>query len=221
MKKILLLTLLGFVLRCRTEDAVATAAIGQTCRAYMQKVTDTTNSITYNCTYNGSTTLSCTNGGSETMTFTYPNLQSFVNEAVIPVSVFNLTKATSVVFGSAVVARQSTLTLTYNNTGQWSGATSTSGSGISAVSTYINWDLNNRPTAGTSSFTAGATCTGRNLAITNTDGATRTRTTVGSGGVGANCATMQEAQITRDADNHIITGFGRDFIISTTGTQCY
>lgn len=193
----------------------------QTCRVYPKTITDTTNSINYSCTYNGSTTLSCTNGGSETITYTYANLQSFVNEAAAPVSVFNKYAFTSLVFGSATAARQFNFSLTYNASGQHSALTVVWGGGQTSASTYSSWDSNKRPIAGTQAITAGGTCTGRILNIVYTDGSTRNRVTNATGGTGANCTGLGEGTNVSDANGNMIFAAENNYTTNSTATQCY
>jgi len=197
-----------------------TVSTAQTCKVYATNFTDTTNTITYSCTFNGSTTLSCTNGGTETITITHPDLKSFVNEAATPVSVFNKNAASSMVTQSATPSLVQNITYTYNASNQWSGTTNISGSVTTSI-TYTAWDANNRPTAGTASFTAGAVCTGRALTITYADGSTRTRTTVASGGVGANCTALNIPINQVDGVGNPVQILGRNITTNTTTTACY
>lgn len=193
----------------------------QTCRVYPTSITDTTNSVSYNCTYNGSTTLACTNGGTETITYTYPSLQSFVNEAATPLLVFNKYAFTSLIFGSATSARQFNFSLTYNSSGQHSALTVVWGGGQTSASTYSSWDSSNRPIGGTQSITAGGTCTGRNLSIVYTDGSTRSRVTNATGGTGANCTGLGEGTNISDANGNMIYAVTNNYAINNTATQCY
>lgn len=198
----------------------ATATTTQTCRTYATNITDTTNSITYNCTYNGTTTVSCTNGGAETITYTYPNLQTFVDEAAAPLSVFNRNRASQLVIASATAANQINLTRTFNGGGQVTSATAVAAT-YTVSYTYTAWDTNNRPTAGTAQFTAGLTCTGRVLAISNVDGVTRTQTTTASAGTGANCAVLNVPVSQMDANGNPLQALSRSFTTNATTTACY
>lgn len=223
MKLFLLLSILSLCAACSnaTESATpSTGAAAQTCRRYPTSLTDTTNSINYTCTFNGSTTVSCTNGGTETITYTYPSLQKFVDEAITPVSVFNKYTFTSLVFGSATASNQYNFTLTYNGSGQHTGLTVVN-NGVTAVSAYSSWDTHGRPTAGTAQFTAGATCTGRNLSIVYVDGTTRSRTTTASSGTGGNCALLTEGTNITDANGIASLAVGNNFTINATSQQCY
>ncbi|MBS0618727.1 MAG: hypothetical protein JSR44_11100 [Spirochaetes bacterium] len=222
---IALTSLLGLCMCAHTGDGTSTTitntvSTAQTCKVYATNLTDTTNSITYSCTFNGSTTLSCTNGGAETITITYPDLKSFVNEAATPVSVFNKNAASSMVSQSATPSLAYNITYTYNAAGQWSGTTNIN-NGVTTSITYTAWDANNRPTAGTASFTAGAVCTGRALTTNYVDGSTRTRTTVASGGVGTNCGLLNIPINQVDVVGNPVQILGRNITTNATATACY
>lgn len=177
----------------------------QTCRKYATNLTETTNPITYNCSFNGSTTLSCTNGGAESITYTYANLQTFVNEAATTMSVFNNGKATTIMFASATGTLQHNLSMTYDGTGQLSAVTD-SGPGFSSSYTMTAWDGNNRPTAQTAAFTSGIVCTGRTDTMAYVDGTTRIESyTLTGAGVGANCGLFNPCTSQQDADGNPVS----------------
>lgn len=225
MKRIWIFCLILAASCAKTEDSAAagssTNTTTQTCRTYATNITDTTNTITYSCTFNGSTTVSCTNGGSETITYTYPNLQAFVNEASSPVSVFNKISASSLVINSATASLANNITYTYNGSGQLTNSTSTS-NGVTTSITYTAWDSNNRPTAGTAQFTAGAACTNRGISSTYVDGTTRTRTNgITAAGTGAQCGLLNVPNSTADANGNPTQALNRNFTINSTATQCY
>lgn len=223
MNKSWIILIILIVSCAKTSDSTSATTSGtstQTCRTYATNATDTTNTITYACTFNGSTTLTCTNGGSETMTFTYSNLQTFVNEYASPVTVFNKISPSTIVINSATPSLANNMSFSYNGSGQLTNITSTS-NGITISQTYTSWDSNNRSTAGTAQFTAGATCTGRVLTVTYVDGTTRTRTTNASGGVGANCSSLNPPLTQVDANGDLIQFLGRNITTNATATQCY
>lgn len=227
-KIILLIVSLSLLYGCATaSDSQSVAGTTsttstQTCRKYATNITDTTNSITYNCTFNGSTTLSCTNGGAETITYTYANLQTFVNQASTPVSIFNRERATSIVFASATGALQHNLSMTYNGSGQLTSVTD-SGSGFTSSYTMTAWDANNRHTAETAAFTSGLACTGRTYTIAYVDGTTRTQSyTVTGAGIGANCGAINLCTNQQDADgNPVSSVLCRNYAVNATATVCY
>lgn len=206
------------------SSTASTTTTTQTCRIYPKNLTDTTNTTTYNCTFNGSTTVTCTDGGAETMTYTYPSLQKFVNQAATPVSVFNKTGWSTLVIGSATAARQHNLTFTYNGSDQLTSIVQVSGAGggFTITWTFTAWDTNNRPTTGTAAFTAGAlVCTGRVVAVTYVDGTTRSQTWGTSAGTGANCSSLNASTTIQDANAIATQAFSNNYTINTTSTQCY
>ena len=211
----------------KTGDSTSAAGststtAAKTCRKYATNITDTTNSITYNCTFNGSTTVSCTNGGAETITYTYANLQAFVNEAAAPVSVFHKGKPTSIVFASATGTLQHNFAMTYNGTGQLTGLTD-SGPGFTSAYTMTAWDSNNRPTAETAAFTSGLVCTGRTYTMAYVDGTTRTESyTLTGAGTGANCGLFNLCTDQQDTDgNPVSSVLCRNYAVNSTTTVCY
>jgi hypothetical protein len=199
-----------------------TAAATQTCRKYVTNITDTTNTITYACTFNGSTTLTCTNGGTETVTYTYANLKAFVDEAAAPVSVFNRSRYTSLVMASATSTLVHNFTLTYNASGQKTSA-SDSGPGFTAVYTNTAWDTNNRATAVTATYSGGVTCNNRTYTIAYDDTLRKATWTQTSAGIGANCGTIGTAcNDQADADgNPTSSSLCRNFTVNSTATVCY
>jgi hypothetical protein len=203
-----------------TAASSTTSSTTQTCRTYATNITDTTNTITYSCTFNGTTTLTCTNGGTETITSTYANVQAFVDEAASPLSVFNKVRVTQMVFASATPSLQHNITITYNGSNQPTSVTDVAAATTTSY-TYTAWDGNNRQTAGTAQFTAGATCTGRILSFTYVDGSTRTNTTNASGGTGANCAGLNPSITQQDANGNLLQFVSRNYTINSTATKCY
>jgi|GEM_PF-2482298 len=207
-----------------SNSAASTTATtpAQTCRKYATNITDTTNSITYSCSFDGSTTLSCTNGGAESITYTYANLQTFVNQASTPVSMFNRERATSIVFASATGTLQHNLSMTYNGSGQLTSVTD-SGPGFTSSYTMTAWDANNRHTAETAAFTSGLVCTGRTYTIAYVDGTTRTQSyTLTGAGVGANRGAINLCANQQDADgNPVSSVLCRNYAVNATSTVCY
>ena len=202
--------------------STTSSSTSQTCRTYATNITDTTNSITYTCTFNGTTTLSCTNGGTETITFTYPSKQVFIDEAPAGLTVFNKTRASSAVFGSATTTRQHSFAYTYNGSGQLTSAVDT-GNGFVASYTYTSWDAHNRPTAMIMSFTSGAVCSGRTFSIAYVDGTTRTKAfTLTAAGTGGNCGVINPATDQQDANgNPTSSSLGMNFTVNSTTSACY
>lgn len=192
----------------------------QTCRKYPTSMTDTTATINYTCTFNGSTTVTCTNGGAESITYTYPSLQAFVDEAATPVSVFNRRRLSSMAIVSANASFQQTLNFNYNASNQVTSIGVTGGT-YTATYTFTAWDANNRHTTGTFAFNTGGVCTGRSF-TSSYDDTTRTQTNNATGGTGANCAAVAPANDVQDADGiATASSLGRSYTINSKGTACY
>lgn len=195
----------------------------QTCRKYATNLTDTTNSITFSCTFNGSTTVSCTNGGSETIVFTYPDLQTFVNEAAAPVSIFNKPRYTSLVINSATATLKHNFTYTYDTSGKLTSTVDNEMPSFTGTYTQTAWDTNNRATAVTASYSGGVTCSNRTYTIAYNDTtriATWTQTFTGTG---ANCASIPAAcNDQQDANgNPVASSLCRNFTVNATASACY
>lgn len=228
LKAILTFAFFAMVIGCAkmgdstSAAGTTSASTAKTCRKYATNITDTTNSITYNCTFNGSTTISCTNGGAETITYTYANLQTFIDQASTPVSVFNRERATSIAIASATASLQHNLSMTYNGSGQLTSVTD-SGPGFTSSYTMTAWDANNRHTAETAAFTLGLTCTGRTYTIAYVDGTTRTQSyTLTGAGTGANCGAFNLCTNQQDADgNPVSSVLCRNYAVNSTTTVCY
>jgi len=183
-------------------------------------MTDTTASINYTCTFNGSTTVTCTNGGAETITYTYPSLQAFVDEAATPVTVFNRRRISSIAIVSANSSFQQTLNFNYNGSNQLTSIGVVGGT-YTATYTYTAWDTNNRQTTGTFAFNTGGACSGRNITATYDD-ATRTQTNGATGGTGVNCSSIAPCNDVQDSDG-VTTSSAvcRNYTINSKGTACY